>query len=54
MFLRMTNTVILAKNSLHIKKDFKIDDGRQFGQKIRYRYVINLYASLDIALIVPK
>ena len=29
MFLRMTNTVILVKNSLYIEKDFKIHDGRQ-------------------------
>ena len=34
MFLRMTNTLILVKNSLHIKKDFKIHDGRQFRLKI--------------------
>ena len=34
MFLRMTNTVIIVKTSLHIKKDFKIHDGRQFWQKI--------------------
>ena len=33
MFLKMTNTVILVKNSLHIKKDFKIHDGRQFWPK---------------------
>ena len=41
MFLRMTNTVILVKNSLHIKKDFKIHDGRQFWPKNRYQYEIN-------------
>ena len=34
MFLRMTTTVILVKNSFHIKKDFKIHDGRQFWPKI--------------------
>ena len=28
MFLMMTNTVIIVKNSLHIKKDFKIHDDR--------------------------
>ena len=33
MFLRMKYTVILVKNSLHIKKDFKIHDGRQFRPK---------------------
>ena len=41
MYLKMTNTVILVKNSLHIKKDFKIHDGRQFWQKNRYYYEIN-------------
>ena len=41
MFLKMTNTVILVKNSLHIKKDFKIHDGRQFWPKNRYQYEIN-------------
>ena len=30
MFLRMTNTVLLVKYSLHIEKDFKSHDGRQF------------------------
>ena len=30
MFLMMTNTVLLVKNSLHIEKDFKSHDGRQF------------------------
>ena len=35
MFLRMTNTMILhvVENSLYIKKDFKIHDGRQLWQK---------------------
>ena len=33
MFLMMKNTVILVKSSLHIKKDFKIHDGRQFWPK---------------------
>ena len=33
MLMRMTNTVILVENSLHIKKDFKIHDGRQFCPK---------------------
>ena len=33
MFLRMTNMAILVKNSLHIEKDFKIHDGRQFWPK---------------------
>ena len=33
MFLRMTNTVILVKKFLHIKKDFKIHDDRQFWPK---------------------
>ena len=28
MLLRMKNTVLLVKNPLHIKKDFKIHDGR--------------------------
>ena len=41
MFLRMTNTVILVKNSLHIKKDFKIHDSRQFWPKNRYHHEIN-------------
>ena len=41
MFLRMTNTVILVKNSLHIKKDFKIHDGRQFWLKNCDQYEIN-------------
>ena len=49
MFLRMTNTVILVKNSLYIKKDFKIHDGRQFWPKNRYQYEINWCASLNIA-----
>ena len=34
IFLSMTNTVILVKNSLYIKKDFKIHDGRQFWPQI--------------------
>ena len=42
MFLRMTNTVILVKNSLHIKKDFKIHDGRQVWQKNCYQYLNQL------------
>ena len=33
LFLRVTNTVILVKNSFHIKNDFKIHDGRQFWPK---------------------
>ena len=42
LFLRVTNTVILVKKkSLHIKKDFKIHDGRQFWPKNRYQYEIN-------------
>ena len=41
MFLSMTNTLILIKNSLHIKKYFKIHDGRQFCPKNRYQYEIN-------------
>ena len=41
MFLRMTNTVILVKNYSHIKKDFKIHDGRQFWLKNRFQYEIN-------------
>ena len=41
MFLRMTNTVILVENSLYIKKDLKIHDGRQFWPKNRYQYEIN-------------
>ena len=42
VFLRMTNTVILVKNSLYIKKDFKIHDGRQFYcQFYCYQYEIN-------------
>ena len=42
MFLRMKNTVILVKNSLYIKKDFKIHDGRQFYcQFYCYKYEIN-------------
>ena len=41
MFLRMTNTVTLVKNSLHIKRDFKIHDGRQFCPKRRYQYEIH-------------
>ena len=38
MFLRMTNTVIIVKKSLYIKKDFKIHDGGQFWPKNRYQY----------------
>ena len=45
----MKNVVILVKNSLHIKKDFKIHDGRQFWLKNCYQYEINYYASLNIA-----
>ena len=41
MFLRMTNTLILVKNSLHIKIDFKIHDGCQFWPKNRHQYEIN-------------
>ena len=41
VFLRITNTVILVKNSLYIIKDFKIHDGRQFWPKNRYQYEIN-------------
>ena len=41
MFLRMKYTVIPVKNSLHIKKDFKIHDGRQFRPTNRYQYGIN-------------
>ena len=41
MLLRMENTVILVKNSLHIKKDFKIHDSRQFWPQNRYQYEIN-------------
>ena len=41
MVLRRKNKVILFKNSLHIKKDFKIHDGRQFWPKNRYQYEIN-------------
>ena len=37
MFLRMTNTVILVKNSLYIEKDFIIHNGRQFWPKNRYQ-----------------
>ena len=33
MFLRVTNTVILVNNSLHIKKDFKIQDGPHMWPK---------------------
>ena len=49
MFLRITNKVILVKNSLYIIKDFKIHDGGQFWPKNRYQYEINWYASLNIA-----
>ena len=41
MFLRMTNTVMLVKNSLHVTTDFKIQDGRSFWPKNRSRYEIN-------------
>ena len=34
MFLRMTDMVTLVINSLHMKKDFKIQDGHHFGEKI--------------------
>ena len=50
MFLRMTNTVALAKNSLHIKKDFKIHDGHQFWQKI----VISMKSTNMPVSILPK
>ena len=50
MFLRMTNTVILVKNSLHIKKDFKIHDGRQFWPKI----VISMKSINMPVSILPK
>ena len=45
----MTNTVILVKISLHIKKDFKIHDG-QFGQKI----VISMKSTNMPVSILPK
>ena len=54
MFLTMTNTTILVKNSLPITKDFKIQMAANFDQKHHSRYEINEYASLNIALIVPK
>ena len=42
MFLRMTNTVILVKNSLYIKKDFTIHECRQFYCQFHcYQYEIN-------------
>ena len=50
MFLRMTNTVILVKNSLYIKKDFKIHDGRQFWPKI----VISMKSTNMPVSISPK
>ena len=53
MFLRMTNTTTLVKYFSHIKKDFKIQDDRQFWPK-RSRYEINKCASLNIALIMTK
>ena len=50
MFLRMTNTVILVKNYLYIKKDFKIHDGRQFWPKI----VISMKSTNMPVSILPK
>ena len=50
MFLRMTSMVILVKNSLYIKKDFKIHDGRQFWQKI----VISMKSTNMPVSILPK
>ena len=50
MFLRMTNTVILVKNSLHIQKEFKIHDGRQFWPKI----VISMKSTNMPVSILPK
>ena len=38
MFLGLPNTVILVKKSVHIKNDFKIQDGLQFWPKNRSRY----------------
>ena len=50
MFLRMTNTVILVKNSLYIKKDFKIHDGRQLWPKT----VISMKSTNMPVSILPK
>ena len=50
MFLRMTNTVILVENSLHIKNDFKIHDGRQLWPKI----AINMKSNNMPVSILPK
>ena len=42
MFLRMTNTMMLIKNSLRIKKDVKIPDVRQlWPKKNRCLYEVN-------------
>ena len=38
MFLWMTNAIQLVKVSLHIIKDVKIQDGRQFWLENRFRY----------------
>ena len=51
MFLMMTNTVILFKNSLHMKKDFKIHDGRQFWPK---KIVISMKSTNMPVSILPK
>ena len=50
MFLRMTNSVILVKNSLYIKKDFIIHDGRQFWRKI----IISIKSTNMPVSILPK
>ena len=50
MFLRMTNMVMLVENSLYIKKDFKIHDGRQLWQKNRYQYVNQLICQSQYCL----
>ena len=50
MFLRMTKTMIQVKNSLYIKKDFKIYDGRQFWPKI----VISMKSTNMPVSILPK
>ena len=46
----MTNTVMLVKKSLHINKDFKIYDGRQFWQK----KVISMKSTNMPVSILPK
>ena len=42
--------VMLVENSLTIKKDFKIHDGRQLWQKNRYQYVNQLICQSQYCL----